>query len=568
MLGAQPKGRAADDVPTSLEISSGGPESTPEQLRASLPSLSNPGVRSELARQFGLRELAGKPLYLKTEGSRGSGEVSAARVDLASDFDHMVTGDATSIAGRQRNSSVAVNPVDQNIVVVVAENTSSITGNSTDCSVYLSFDGGISYSYDHDEALGAPPISCGSPKAVFSPDGQYLYIAYLQVSAGGTNLMMHRYPGFNPTAPSFTLTVLGPGLDSPSLGVHAWDSGGGADKVYLAFTQFAAPACSIKLLSLGSYGTSISAFPTLATSPLCTGSTPGTPASLSERLLQGPTVAGGPGTQVLACWYDAGVDGNSTPVQIAPPVPPTPVAPLNKFNIACRSSNDRGVTFAGDPNPPEAVTPADNTRWIYAAKNVVAELPYWLGPKGLYFSISAGSYPSLAIDHLGAAHIAFSYNPAATNRFTAESANVAYVKSVNSIPTTLVPTIYSKWSLKTTLAGGSGAQLFPTVAAQHVHESGKPYIYVGWLDTIASVPLGAANANIIYDVRYRVSKTGGPTFGTPIVSSDHASTSDYVSVGNYLGSTAGPGIFHFSWTDNRFSFSIYSPKEHIFTDRN
>jgi hypothetical protein len=52
------------------------------------------------------------------------------------------------------------------------------------------------------------------------------------------------------------------------------------------------------------------------------------------------------------------------------------------------------------------------------------------------------------------------------------------------------------------------------------------------------------------------------------VASDHASTSDFLSVGNYLGTTAGPGIFHFAWTDNRFSFSTVTPERHIFADRN
>jgi len=271
---------------------------------------------------------------------------------------------------------------------------------------------------------------------------------------------------------------------------------------------------------------------------------------------------------VLVCWFDAGKDGYSTGAQNLPPIPPNPVIPLNKFNIACRSSNDRSVTFAGSVNPPESVTPADYTKWIYAAKDVVAEVPFYLGPKGLYFSIASSMFPSLAIDHLGNAHMVFSFNPATTNRFTPESANVGYIKSVNSAPTGLVPTIYSKWSLKSTLAGGFGAQLFPTVTTQHVHESAKPYVYVSWLDTTISAPFGAANANIVYDARYKVSKTGGPTFGATIVSSDHASTSDFVSIGAYAGSTASPGIFHFSWTDNRFSFSVFASKTHIFADRN
>jgi hypothetical protein len=560
--------RAADDSQL-IDLGSGSPPLTPQQMNGILPYLANPGVRTNIARTLNLREVAGKPVNLKTDGPLDA-DMSTSRVDLASDFDAMVSSDATSIVGQQRNPSVAVHPLNQNLVVVMAENTSSLTGNASDCSVYVSNDGGVSYSYVSDAPYGsAAPHHCASPKILFSPDGQYLYATYLDVStppapaAPVPRVVVIRYASSAPGG-AYSGFIGGTNVDSPSLGVHASNDPTGVDSVYWTFVEFGAPpACSVAFYHLTGYLTTFASGAYIANSSACTGGAP-----LSNRVLQGPTVAGGPGTQVLACWFDAGKDGYSTPVQYSPPVPPTPVAPLNKFNIACRSSNDRGATFAGSSNPPESVTPPNYTNWIYAAKDVVAELPYWLGPKGFYFYIGASNYPSLAIDHLGNAHIAFSYNPATTNRFTAESANVAYIKSINSAPTTLVPTIYSKWSLKTPVASGAGAQLFPTVVAQHVHESAKPYIYVGWLDTIASVPFGTANANIIYDARYKVSKTGGPSFGTAIVSSDHASTSDYFSVGNYLGSAAGPGIFHFVWTDNRFSFSPASAQEHIFSDRN
>jgi hypothetical protein len=562
-MAAAPLGAA--DEPRILEGAPTGDPLTPQQLRGVLPYLSNPAVRSDLARSLGLRAVAGRPLDPKGDDPSSADEIGASRVDQASDFDRMVSGDATSVAGQQRNPSVAVNPLDQSIVVVVAENTKSITGNSRDCSIYVSDDGGASYSYASDAPLfSAAPHTCASPRVLFSPDGKYLYVAYLDRHGAATDVVALRYPGFNPAAGSAG-GFFAPGTnDSPSLGVHTFDSlGAGRDAVYLTYVSFSAGACSVQFQSFSNYLGAAGPVQVLATSPSCTGGAP-----LSNRVLQGPTVAGGPETQVLACWFDSGTDGYSTPVQITPPVPPTPVAPLNKFNIACRSSNNRGATFAGNVTPPESVTPPDYSRWIYAAKNVVAELPYFLGPNGLYFSIGASNYPSLAIDHLGNAHIVFSFNPAPTNRFTSESANVGYIKSVNAVPTALVPTVYSKWSAKSVVASGFGGQLFPTVTAQHVHESLKPYIYVGWLDTAASAPLGAANANIIYDARYKVSKTGGPAFGAAIVSSDHASTTDQTSVGSYVGSTAGPGIFHFAWTDNRFSISNLSSKEHIFTDRN
>jgi hypothetical protein len=488
-------------------------------------------------------------------------------VDVASDFDRMVTGDSTSILGQQHNPSIAVNPLDDNLLVAVAENTHSITGNPQDCTMYLSLDGGDSYFYFFDLPITAAN-SCGSPRVAYSPDGVALYVAYLEYTSGpligsptAPLTRFQAYNGFSLAGPTSSLTIAGGVFDSPTLGVHAY-GGPGAQNVYLGFTYFSGSSCTVYLDALSSYGTVSSLIP-LGTSSACTGGAP-----LTERLVQGPSIVGGPANQVLACWFDSGVDGYSTPVQTSPPAPPTPVAPLNKFNIACRSSNNLGVTFAGNVLPPESVNPPDYTRWIYAAKGVSSELPYWLGPNGLWFYTGASQYPSLAIDHLGNAHVVFSFNPSPGNRFKSEAANVAYVKSIDPVPTTLLPTIYSKWSGKSVVGTGAGGQLFPVVATQHVHESSKPYVYVGWLDTSASMKLGAANANTIYDARYRLSTSGGPAFGKTIVASDHASTTDFVSVGNYLGATANPGIFHFVWTDNRYSFSNYAAKEHIFADRN
>src|SRR6185503_6274743 len=117
-------------------------------------------------------------------------------------------------------------------------------------------------------------------------------------------------------------------------------------------------------------------------------------------------------------------------------------------------------------------------------------------------------------------------------------------------------------------APGAGAQIFPTVAAQQVLESGKPYVYVGWLDTAASGKLGPANANAVYDARYRLSTGGGLGFGRTVLAADHASTSDFGSVGDRLSIATSTGAFHFAWTDNRSSFSPFFPRQHIAADRN
>src|SRR5262249_38200885 len=148
-----------------------------------------------------------------------------------------------------------------------------------------------------------------------------------------------------------------------------------------------------------------------------------------------------------------------------------------------------------------------------------------------------------------------------------DNTGVAYVRSTAALPTATVPVVYSKWLPKTVLATGAGAQLFPTVATQQVQESPRPYVYVAWLDTAASLALRAANANAVYDSRYRLSTTGGASFGKATLLSDHASLSDAVSIGNYMGAAAASGIFHAVWTDNRAAFSRFQPRLHIFAER-
>src|SRR5262249_18528016 len=195
----------------------------------------------------------------------------------------------------------------------------------------------------------------------------------------------------------------------PSLATHP-PSGGGDDKLaYVAMRTFVGSGCNVMLIRFSDFGASLDFGGILAESTACAG----LPA-LASRVLKGPQVAAGPGKQVLACWLDTGADGDSTVAQPIPQVPPTPLLPLNKFTVARRSSNALAASFAGD------VTPAG---WIYAARDVASELPYYLGPDANYFNISS-SFPSLAIDHLGNAHLVFSYAPSPSGRFAADAANV------------------------------------------------------------------------------------------------------------------------------------------------
>jgi hypothetical protein len=172
----------------------------------------------------------------------------------------------------------------------------------------------------------------------------------------------------------------------------------------------------------------------------------------------------------------------------------------------------------------------------------------------------------VTIDHLGNAHVVFTHNPV-TNAFGVEQGNLAYVRSTAGAATPTAPTLYSKWSGRSALASGFGAQFFPTVTAQKVPESSKPYVYVGWPDSGVSSRLGPGNANRVYEAKFRRSTAGGSGFGRAIVTTDHASVSDFSSVGDHIDSSAAPGIYHIAWTDNRQGRDPFSPREHLFADR-
>jgi hypothetical protein len=388
--------------------------------------------------------------------------------------------------------------------------------------------------------------------------------------------------GIDPTSVTGTTDVFTSAcnvfVDRPWVDVHTWDSdGSGAPYVYLTATRFNNDGtCDIIFSGSDSYGSSPSwgvnvpfqvlansgpDFPNQSTGPFhsCDTSNP-----LTARLLTGARPAGGPGQQVLVCWFDAGTDGWSTDVQ-QPPPPLKPI-PMNKFNIACRSSQDRGATFAGDFNPPESVNPADPTKWIYAAKAVTFEVPFYLGPNGAYEQWWGSELPSIAIDHLGNAHIAFTYDPTSAEA-DAESGNVAYVKSTNFTPTTTVPTIYSKWSAKTLLGTGALAQGFPTVVAQKVNQSLKPTIWVSYVDAYRSSTLGASLKNAIYDVRYRKSVTGGPAFAAAVTVTSNSSLSDYAFLGDYIDSSATRHRFNLAWTDNANANTSQDDVSDIFSVR-
>lgn len=352
-----------------------------ESLRLRLPMIGSTLVQQKLAEHLGVRNILGKTVARPERPDP----------DSHTEVDGLVSGGPISLLGQQNSPTIAVNPVDSNIVVVAGNNTSSLSGDSNDCSIYLSVDAGKTYSYFDDVPLPGPlPHFCSDPVARFAPDGSQLYVSYIETAEdhSATVVWVASYAGFDIAAGA--LSLIGFGATAPDLIARAWidvhtfdTTGNGAEFLYLSFTFLTPSNCEITFARLGGYGTSVDVAP----QPLAVSDTCGGLPALSTRLLQGSRPAAGPQQQVLVCWYDAGTDGWSTGAAADPFTPTRP----NRFNVACRSSNDRGLTFAGDTAPPEA-DPPDLSRWIYAAKNVANEVAFYLGPNATYFALGAAAF--------------------------------------------------------------------------------------------------------------------------------------------------------------------------------
>ena len=524
--------RAGAQTPRELRSRAPGPRSTGASrqkfLRRILPKLGSQVAFRKVARNLGVTEWRGKRLDRPSTNS-----TAAALMSLDQPVD--------SFDGSQNQPSIAANPTDESVVVVFAQNEANFLGVDVACSIYLSFDGGVTYSYVDDAPLLAtqPTDTCAEPVVRFSPDGDVVYFNYLLIrdDASSSDIVVSIAAGDDPTIILNGPIIVLPGgadfVDKNWLGVHTFDDadtvadGGGF--VYVTGTVFFSNmTCGLLINRSSDYG---------ATWDFGTGLTLGGVASdCNAFFLHGARVAGGPGEQVLACYFNAEADGYST--ELPPP------APSNRFDITCVSSADRWAT---------------NSAPITAANNVGYELNLFLGPNENYHRWFPGMFPSVAIDHRGNAHVVFAMDPNA-NKVDVESGNVQYMRSTKGA---LNPP-YTTWLARVNLGTGPRAQGFPNVVAQRSNLTTNAYIYVAYYDHYRSL---AAAPNRLYDVRYRRSINGGGTFTPPITVTDVVSFSDNEFVGDYFDTTTTMRRFHLAWTDRGDKTDIFDFEDDVFADR-
>jgi hypothetical protein len=477
----------------------------------------------KVARNLGVTEWRGKQILAARPNRFGPGLLA---------LDQPVD----SFDGSQNQPSIAVDPTDESVVVIFAQNEANFSAVDVACSIYLSFDGGVTYSYADDVPLVNPTDACAEPVVRYAPDGSVVYFNYLSVRDNGSSsdVVVVVGDGDDPTTFVSGPTNVLPGggvdfLDKNWLGVHTFDASDGvtdgADFVYVTGTIFLADeTCQLLINRSSDFGATWDFGDGIALG--------GGPSDCNVNFLHGARVAGGPGEQVLACYFNSEADGYSS--ELAPPTP------SNRFDVTCVSSLDRWDT---------------NSTPITAANNVGYELNLFLGPNENYHRWFTGMFPSVAIDHRGRAHVAFAMDPNA-NKVDAESGNVQYTRSINPP--------YATWTARLTLGTGARAQGFPQVAARQSNLTMNPNIYVAYYDHYRST---AAAPNRLYDVRYRRSNDGGATFTAPVTVTDSVSLSDFDFIGDYLGIAATMRRFHLVWTDRADKIDILDPEDDIFADR-
>ncbi len=472
-------------------------------LQRIMPYLST-RVMLRVAQRLGVTELNGKRLDVPSKDA----EALSPRVDQPVGSDP---------SDDENEPSVAANPVDERIVVAFSHH-------GDDCAYWVSGDSGVSWQGPNVVPLSQAGDFCSDPVVRFSRDGAYAYLAYMSVreDLSTSDIIVHRLGNWSccpvswSTSDGPAIGTSGGFLDKPWVDVHKF-GGSSASALYLTFTFFVdSGPCEIWFGAWESYGTSSVTLQPVASSSGCgTGSDP---------VLQGSRPIGGPGDEVLVCWYNSEADGF-----------------LNgAFDIRCRRSPNKGQNW--DPQ-------------VTAANNVAYEVPQWLCPSApSYHRAWPAMFPALAVGPDGSAHIVFTRDPT-LGAANAECGNVVYTRSPGPP--------YAVWSSLKTLASGSQFQGYATIVAQQ-RPLGGCNLHLAYYDHRFS-PKSALNG--LYDVFRRQSKNCGASWGRAVRVTDVSSMSDFIFIGDYIDTASTNRKAYVAWTDRGDILSIFDFEDDVFVDQ-
>ena len=450
---------------------------------------------------------------------------------------------------QENEPTVAANPVDSSKLVAGSHYISEI-GNR--CVAYRSSNGGASWTSPVTMPHLTEISNCSDPVLAYAPDGSRVYYTYMDIKSfveeTSTTItftddwdIVVSYSDNNGT--TWTGPVLALDGDPTSITfdietgeVLDFEPGFQYDKpwistsldsaqknwVYITVTRFDSSETSDCHITFtrSSDKSATWAAPTLLES-----------SSGCDPVVQGSRPAGGKGGNVLVAWYNSGSDGW-----------------LNgSFEIRTRHSANNGATWNN----------------IVTAASDSSEAPFWLGPEQFHHRWWGVMFPDVEIDGGGAAHIAYTHDPAA-NPFpgfsdTAEDGDIRYITSSGQP--------YNTWSSPVTVNddGMVRAQGWATLETQTKNK--LTTVYLIWEDHRLSPELPISfpeSPNLYYDIFAAKKGFGNSGWFPNTRVSDATSIVDFVFIGDYFDLAVNDKFFFGIWTDRRDKTDIFDFEDDVF----
>lgn len=449
----------------------------------------------------------------------------------------------------ENEPTVAANPVDSSKLVAGSHYIGN-TGNS--CVAYTSTNGGASWTSPVAMLQLTESSFCSDPVLAYAPDGSRVYYTYMDikssveetlttitftddwdivVSFSDDNGKTWTGPAValdsDPTSITFDietgeLLALEPGFLYDKPWISSPLDSAQKDWAYITatrFDNFGTFDCHITFTRSGDKSATWDAPALLESSGGC------------DPVIQGSRPAGGIGGNVLAAWYNSGPDGWLA----------------GSFQIRTRLSTNNGATWGN----------------IVTAATDSFELPFWLGPQAFYHRWWGGMFPDVEIDGGGAAHIAYTHDPAENPEpgfsDTPEDGDIRYVASTGQP--------YNSWSAPLTINddGLVRAQGWATLETQTKNK--LTTVYLIWEDHRLSPELPTvfpSSPNLYYDIFSAKKGLGSSGWFPNQRVSDMTSIVDFIFIGDYFDLAANDQFVFGIWTDRRDKTEIFDFEDDVF----
>ena len=507
----------------------------PEKMKNQVEYLSGEAMLLR-AKRMGIKKIFGKDISGRGRSAAQHGQRRVDDIPIGANAEF-----------HEDEPTVAANPVNRKNLVAGSH---YIPANP--CVAYTSSDSGISWSFPVAMPLLTDISFCSDPVLAYAPDGKRVYYAYMDIKSTveetATTItftddwdIVVSYSdddGKSWTGPvvaldgdpsSFTFGIdtgelldFEPGFlyDKPWISTPL--DAGQKDWGYITatrFDNFGAFDCHITFTRSGDQSATWDAPALLESSPAC------------DPVIQGSRPAGGKGGNVLVAWYDSGPDGWLS----------------GNFQIRTRLSSSNGATWNN----------------IVTAAADSYEAPFWLGPENFYHRWWGVMFPDVEIDGAGAAHIAYTHDPAENPEpgfsDTPEDGDIRYATS-SGAP-------YNNWSAPVTVNDDGMVRAQGWAALETQTNNSAVNVYLIWEDHRLSpeVPTAFPNSpNLYYDIFSSRKGPGGSGWFANQRVSDASSIVDFIFIGDYFDLASNSTLIYGVWTDRRDKTEIFDFEDDVF----